>query len=103
MSFGAKLEVEIISQIRGRHSPAVRWSLDKSMSTEEGKLMVMKRLSPPAQGETYKSVSDQLQLGLRHLCGLYDIGMPYRNGVQFDKTRTYFGFHTEAIFFFTPF
>ena len=25
--------------------------------------------------------------------------MPYRNGVQFDKTRTYFGFHTEEILF----
>ena len=64
--------------------------------------MCFERLTPPAQGETYRSVSESLQTGLRHLSDLYGIGMPYRNGVQFDKKSTYFGFNTEAILFLHP-
>ena len=64
--------------------------------------MRFERLTPPAQGETYRSVSESLQTGLRHLSDLYGIGMPYRNGVQFDKKSTYFGFNTEAILFLHP-
>ena len=62
--------------------------MDKSKSTEEGKLMFMERLSPPAQSETYKSVSEQLQQGLYDLCDNYHIAMPYRNGACSSTGRT---------------
>ena len=44
-------------------------------------------------------VCTSLQKGLYDLCDTYGIAMAYRNGVQFDKTKTYFGFHREVFLF----
>ena len=95
---GAKLMVEILPQIRTRCAPAVKWAMDQSKSSEEGTLIYFERVSVPGRGETYQSASEFLQKGLYDLCDTYGIAMAYRNGVQFDKTKTYFGFHNEVSF-----
>uniref|UniRef100_A0A7S3WZC2 Uncharacterized protein n=2 Tax=Emiliania huxleyi TaxID=2903 RepID=A0A7S3WZC2_EMIHU len=92
---GAKLMVEILPQIRARCAPAVKWAMDQSKASEEGTLIYFERVSARSQGETYQAVSTPLQKGLYDLCDTYGIAMPYRNGVQFDKAKTYFGFHNE--------
>ena len=99
--YGAKLMVEILPQIRGAYAPAVRWAMDQSKSSEEGTLMYFDRVSAPGRGETYQSVSESLNKGLYVLCENYGIAMAYRNGVQLDKTKTYFGFHSEV--FLSPY
>ena len=96
---GAKLMVEILPQIRTRCAPAVKWAMDQSKASEEGTLIYFERVVARSQGETYQSVSTPLQKGLYDLCDTYGIAMAYRNGVQFDKTKTYFGFHSEIFLF----
>ena len=76
--------------------------MDQSKASEEGKLMFFERATAPGRGETYQSASDFLQKGLYDLCETYDIAMAYRNGVQLDRTKTYFGFHTEVFLFPYP-
>ena len=97
--YGAKLMVEILPQIRARCVPAVKWAMDQSKSSEEGTLIHFERVSAPGRGETYNSVSEFLQKGLYALCDTYGIAMAHRNGVQFDRTKTYFGFHREVFLF----
>ena len=96
---GAKLMVEILPQIRARCAPAVKWAMDQSKSSEEGTLMYLERVTAPGRGETYQSVSESLNKGLYVLCEKYGIAMAYRNGVQLDRTKTYFGFHSEVFLF----
>ena len=96
---GAKLMVEILPQVRTRCAPAVKWAMDQSKASEEGTLIYFERVAARSQGETYQSVSTSLQKGLYDLCDTYGIAMAYRNGVQFDKTKTYFGFHNEVFLF----
>ena len=96
---GAKLMIEILPQVRTRCAPAVKWAMDQSKASEEGPLIYFERVSARSQGETYQAVSTPLQKGLYDLCDTYGIAMPYRNGVQFDKAKTYFGFHNEVFLF----